>query len=88
MTTRSRVAIDGTEFVLTPGQDLGDFMARVEDAARGGGTFVHFTAGNLSLSALITPTSRVTIAVDVAYPGDPTFDFSDDRHVDWTKGGE
>lgn len=87
-TARTRVAIDGREFLLTPGQDLVDFMSRVEGAARAGGTFVHFSAGNLFMSALITPTSRVTISVEITYPGDTPYDFSDERHIDWSRGGE
>lgn len=86
--TRTRVAIDGTEYLLSPGQDLIDFMTRVENAARGGGAFVHFSAGNLFMSALITAASRVTIMVDVAYSPAPPFDFSDDTHIDWSRGGE
>ncbi|KJQ55123.1 hypothetical protein RS85_01183 [Microbacterium sp. SA39] len=62
-TPQTHVAIDGRDFLLAPDQDIDDLKQRIEDAARSGGTFVGFESGGVLLSALISRTSQVIVAV-------------------------
>lgn len=72
----TRVAINGRDFVLTPGQDLVDLMSRLEGAARSTGSFVHFTAGAVLtgvvfMSVFVSAASRIVISVQSASAGEP-----------------
>lgn len=80
---QTEVIFDGTSFLLSQDQDVGDLKARIEEAARGTGTFVDLVVvGNRSVSVLITPRSHVTISVaTVAY------DARDTGDVDYPYGG-
>lgn len=64
----THVAINGSDFVLTPGQDLVELMSRLEGAARSAGSFVHFTTGMaltgvVFMSVFVTAASRIVISV-------------------------
>lgn len=81
-TADTHVDIDGHDFLLSPGQDLDDLMHRIEDAARSDGTFVRFASEGALLSALISKTSRVVIAVEDTSTGPPR-DLSAYAHAEW-----
>lgn len=66
--TRTHLTVDDSMFLLDPGQDLVDLMARFEEAAASSGKFVHFRAGELSVSALVSSSSRVVISVGRVNP--------------------
>lgn len=79
---QTEVVFDGTSYLLSQDQDVGDLRHRIEEAARKGGTFVDVVVvGNRAVSVLITPTTRVAISVStVAYDprdtGDIDFPYS------------
>lgn len=82
-TADTHVDIDGHDFLLTPGQDLDDLMRRIEEAAHSEGTFVRFSSEGAFLSALISRTSRVVIAVvDTSSTGPPR-DLSGYAQPEW-----
>lgn len=82
-TTHTHVDIDGHDFLLSPGQDLEDLMRRIEDAARSEGTFVGFISQGVRLSALISRTSRVVIAIDDDPATGPPSDLGEYAHAEW-----
>lgn len=82
-TTHTHVDIDGRDFLLSPGQDLEDLMRRIEDAARSEGTFVGFVSQGVRLSALISRTSRVVIAIDDDSGTGPPLDPGEHAHAEW-----
>lgn len=79
----THVDIDGHDFLLTPGQDLDDLMHRIEDAAHSDGTFVRFNSEGVFLSALISKTSRVVIAVGDSTSAGSSRDLSEYAHAEW-----
>lgn len=81
-TSKARIDIDGRELTLAPGQDLVRLMHDIEEASRTEGTFVHFTSGNMLMSALVSGRTRVVISVE-ADAADPPHDLSDHARTDW-----
>ena len=62
---RTELAINGTSYPLSQGQDLDGLKRRIEEAVHAGGRFVDFTVvGNRAMSALITPAVRVIFSVE------------------------
>ncbi|KQZ23798.1 hypothetical protein ASD43_05085 [Microbacterium sp. Root553] len=80
---QTEITFDGTSFLLSQDQDVGELRHRIEEATRGTGTFVDLVVvGNRSVSVLITPRSHVTISVaTVAY------DSRDTGDLDYPYGG-
>jgi len=80
---QTEVTFDGTSFLLSQDQDVGDLRRRIEEAVNTAGTFVDLVVvGNRSVSVLITPRSHVTISVaTVAY------DARDTGDLDYPYGG-
>lgn len=61
---QTEVIFDGTSYLLSQDQDVGDLRQRIEQAAKTPGTFVDVdVVGDRSVSVLITPNSRVAISV-------------------------
>lgn len=82
-TSRARIDIDGRELTLTPEQDIVRLMHDIEEAARTEGTFVHFTSGDVLMSALVSGRTRVVISVESEAFVAPPPDFSDHARTDW-----
>jgi hypothetical protein len=60
--TTDRIRIDGTTFILTPGQDLGALKQRIEAATSSGSSFIDFdAAGSKTISVLISSGASVRI---------------------------
>lgn len=80
---QTEVTFDGTSFLLSQDQDVGDLRRRIEEAVNTAGTFVDLVVvGNRLVSVLITPRSHVTISVaTVAY------DARDTGDLDYPYGG-
>lgn len=60
---RTRIEIDGREFILDGDRDLVDLMSRIEAAARSEPTFVDISSQGGLVSVLVTPGARVIISV-------------------------
>ncbi|MFF7294172.1 hypothetical protein ACFY9N_16705 [Microbacterium sp. NPDC008134] len=60
---RTRIEIDGREFLLDGDRDLVDLMARIEAAARSEPTFVDISSRGGLVSVLVSPGARVVISV-------------------------
>lgn len=61
--TRTRVALNETEYFLTQGQDVADLRKRIEDAMHSGGGFVEFdVSGERTVSVLISSATQVVIS--------------------------
>lgn len=61
---RARITIDGREFAIRPDRDLVDLMQQLESAAGSRAAFVHIRGGDESISVLVTPHSKIILAVD------------------------
>jgi hypothetical protein len=61
---RARITIDGQEFAISPDRDLVDLMQQLETAAGSRAAFVHIHGGDESISVLVTPHSKIVLAVD------------------------
>ncbi|MFK3676780.1 hypothetical protein ACI2IP_03580 [Microbacterium sp. NPDC090218] len=67
--TRTRVALNETEYSLVQGQDIADLRRRIEDAVRSGGGFVEFdVSGDRTVSVLISSTTQVVISTATVDP--------------------
>jgi hypothetical protein len=67
--TRTRVALNETEYFLAQGQDVADLRQRIEDAMRSGGGFVEFdVSGDRTVSVLISSATQVVISTSTVYP--------------------
>ena len=59
----AKIRIGGRMFILDPGQDLDELRRDIVAAAASGADFVYFaTAGNVRVSALVTPYLPVRIS--------------------------
>jgi len=67
LSTRTRVEIDGREFLLDGDHDLVDLMTRIETAARSEPMFVDLSGGERLVSVLIS--SRSSVVVSVVHEG-------------------
>lgn len=69
---QTHVSIDGSNFVLSPSQDVDELCERLEAAAATAGSIVRFaTIDGRQVRALITPRSRVLITDEsVTYDSD------------------
>lgn len=80
---QTEVTFDGTSFLLSQDQDVGDLRSRIEEAVSGSGTFVDVVVvGNRRVSVLITPRSHVTISVATV-----AFDARDTGDLEYPYGG-
>lgn len=79
---QTEIVFDGSSYLLSQDQDVGDLRERIESATKTAGTFVDLVVvGNRAVSVLITPNTQVTISVaSVAYDprdtGDVDFPYS------------
>lgn len=80
---QTELLADGVTYPLAQDQDLDELKRRIEDATATPGTFVDFVVvGNRRVSVLVTPHSKVTIAVATVL-----FDPRDTGDVEFPFGG-
>ncbi len=66
------ISVDHARFELAASAAVTDLRERIEQAVHAGGRFVDFAvAGGQSIAILITPRSRVVIAVDATIEPEP-----------------
>lgn len=58
---RTLIAIDGGRFLLSADEDVDGLKRRIEEAVHAGGRFVDFSAGDSTMSVLISARSAVTV---------------------------
>ncbi|WP_150951606.1 hypothetical protein [Microbacterium testaceum] len=65
MITRASIAVDNTVHILSIDTDVREIKRLIIDAVHRGGDFVDMTtAGNRTISVLITPTTQATLATE------------------------
>lgn len=80
---RTRIEIDGRDFVLGPGQDVNEVLSQIKAAAVSPPEFVSFSGDNHTASVLIQPTTRVVVVMEEDVVGATELDPPGRAANDW-----